>query len=72
MKPAARKVLALADRDRDHKDVAWADIYHFASRYSTGPAAHVPIVLPSSTFYSFQRNRLVLGICTASSSCAIP
>lgn len=56
-----REVLALADHERAKKDVAFADIYHSATRYNTGGKQHVPIVLPSSVLFSFERNRLVLG-----------
>ena len=57
----SHQVLALADGDREHKDVAYADIYHSANRYNCGPCAHLPVVLPSSVMYSFKRNRLLLG-----------
>ena len=58
---ASAKVLALADKDRETKDVGFADVYHSASRYAVSPAGCVPIALPSSMLYSFERGRLILG-----------
>ena len=55
------QVLALADRDREQKDVGWADVYHSGNRYNVGPRAHLPVLLPSSVIYSFERQRLLLG-----------
>ncbi|CAJ1392853.1 unnamed protein product, partial [Effrenium voratum] len=37
-----REVLAFAELDRQKKDFAYADIYHSAYRYSTGPQRHTP------------------------------
>ena len=58
-----REVLALAamDREKDEEPIRFADIYHSANRYATGPNAHVPVVLPRSTFWDFKRDRLILG-----------
>ncbi len=57
-----QQVLALADHDTQRKEIAFADIYHSATRFNTGPGAHIPICLPSSVMYSFERQRIVLGI----------
>ena len=62
MGQSSRQVLALAELDKQKKDVAWADIYHSASRYNTGPSENLPVILPSSVMFSFARNRLLLGL----------
>ncbi|CAK9017024.1 unnamed protein product [Durusdinium trenchii] len=42
------KVLSLAALDSQKKDadVAYADVYHSATRFNTGPKTHIPIALP--------------------------
>lgn len=42
-------------------EIAFADIYHSANRYSTGTKERLPICLPRSMFWSFDRKRLLLG-----------
>ena len=58
-----REVLVLAskDRDRDPGSLRFADIYHSANRFATGPPSHVPVCLPRTTLWDFSRGRLLLG-----------
>ena len=51
---------AADERYRQGRDLQYADVYHSATRYGTGEN-HVPIVLPRSTLWTFNRQRLVLG-----------
>lgn len=48
------------ERERLGKPVDYADVYHSASRYSTG-RGNFPIVLPRTIGWTFLRQRLVLG-----------
>ena len=52
---------AADDKYRCKKDVAYADVYHGANRYSVGTAAAVPICLPRSIMWSFAKQRPLLG-----------
>ena len=54
------KVVGFASDDAKKKSLTYADIYHSATRYSTG-FEQVPIVLPRSILWSFKRGRVVLG-----------
>ena len=38
----------------------YADVYHSANRYGTGER-FIPISLPRSTLWNFERQRLILG-----------
>lgn len=58
----APQVLGFAcdDRDRLGRPMDFCDIYHSANRFSSGHKT-VPIVLPRSILWSFDRARLVIG-----------
>ncbi|CAK9118311.1 unnamed protein product, partial [Durusdinium trenchii] len=58
----AQEVVGFAsdERERLGKPVDYADVYHSASRYSTG-RGNFPIVLPRTIGWTFLRQRLVLG-----------
>lgn len=54
-------MVGFAAHDRElGKDVRFADIYHSANRFATGGSI-LPIVLPRSQIWCFDRNRLLLG-----------
>ena len=53
---------AALEREKGPREIEFVDIYHSATRYNTGPAAHIPIALPSSVIFSFSRNRIIIGV----------
>ena len=59
------QVVALAEKDRAAKgNIEYCDCYHSINRFTSGPADHVPVVLPSSLIWTFKRNRLIIGAST--------
>lgn len=56
------QVIAFAadEKYRLKKAIKFADVYHSANRYSTGGQS-LPVVLPRSIAWSFQRQRPLLG-----------
>ena len=55
------QVVGFADDERARgKPIQYADVYHSATRYGVGNQ-FVPIVLPRSLCWSFDRNRLLTG-----------
>ena len=62
MTPRTQEVIAFAadEKYRLKKAIKFADVYHSANRYSTGGQS-LPVVLPRSITWSFQRQRPLLG-----------
>lgn len=58
----AKEVLGFAadEKYRLGKPINYCDVYHSATRYSTGDQ-HFPIVLPRTIGWSFTRQRMILG-----------
>lgn len=52
---------AADEKYRSKKRFNYCDVYHSANRYACGTMDAVPIVLPRSIVWSFQRQRPLLG-----------
>lgn len=58
-------ILANMDRERDPSALRFADLYHSAHRYLSSPPSHVPVVLPRTTLWDFEKSRLIVSSAAA-------